>query len=115
MTARSLFLTALAAVFSLTLGAQNRPGAVPAFAPLRVTQDQQVEYFAYPNGDRIPDYSYCGYMASEEAIPDLLADPTCPWRRSVQAAMTTRGASSRRWISSPPSRCARTDSAASCC
>ncbi|MBQ9477546.1 MAG: pectate lyase [Bacteroidales bacterium] len=93
MSIRTLSLAALAAAFSLTLGAQNRPGMAPVFAPLRVTQDQQVEYFAYPNGDRIPDYSYCGYMASEEAIPDLLADPTVP-----VAKVSPSGGDDTRWI-----------------
>lgn len=43
---------------------------------LTVDGDRQIQYHPYPNGDRIPDYSYCGYMASEAAIPDLLADPS---------------------------------------
>ena len=43
---------------------------------LTVDGDRQIQYHPYPNGDRIPDYSYCGYKASEAAIPDLLADPS---------------------------------------
>lgn len=30
----------------------------------------QLVYKPEPNGDRIPDFSYCGYMASEKAIPN---------------------------------------------
>ena len=45
---------------------------------LTVTSDHHIRYNAYPNGDRIPDYSFCGYRASEEPIPDLLADPSVP-------------------------------------
>lgn len=36
---------------------------------LTITSDHQIEYQTFANGDRIPDYSYCGYMASDEAIP----------------------------------------------
>ncbi|MCR4824714.1 MAG: DUF6298 domain-containing protein [Bacteroidales bacterium] len=65
---RSLFVLP----FLLTCGilAAQSPEA------LTVTPDQQVQYNPYPNGDRIPDYSYCGYRASEVPVPDLLADPT---------------------------------------
>ncbi|MBQ6243146.1 MAG: pectate lyase [Bacteroidales bacterium] len=45
---------------------------------LTVTPDRQIRYNTYDNGDRVPDYSYCGYLASEAPIPDLLADPDVP-------------------------------------
>ena len=45
---------------------------------LTVTPERQIQYNPYPNGDRIPDYSFCGYKASEAPIPDLLADPSVP-------------------------------------
>ena len=45
---------------------------------LTVTPEQQIQYNPYPNRDRIPDYSFCGYKASEAPIPDLLADPSVP-------------------------------------
>ena len=41
---------------------------------LTVTPERQIQYNPYPNGDRIPDYSFCGYKASEAPIPDLLAE-----------------------------------------
>ncbi len=50
---------------------------------LSVKADRTVEYHAYPNGDRIPDYSFCGYRASDVPIPDLLADPSVPVVRVV--------------------------------
>lgn len=39
---------------------------------IEVTEELDIIYHSYPNGDRVPDFSYCGYMASEEEIPDLL-------------------------------------------
>lgn len=41
------------------------------FSPLEATATD-IRFNTYPNGDRIPDYSYCGYMGGEEPIPDLL-------------------------------------------
>ena len=53
-------------------------GTLAAQSPeaLTVNAERQIEYHPYPNGDRIPDYSYCGYKVSEAPIPDLLADPS---------------------------------------
>ncbi|HRG94109.1 MAG TPA: pectate lyase, partial [Chitinophagaceae bacterium] len=31
----------------------------------------KLHYTPEPNGDRIPDFSYCGYMASEKPIPTV--------------------------------------------
>ena len=47
------------------------------FDPIVISGDS-LTINAYPNSDRIPDYSYCGFKASEEQIPDLLADPRIP-------------------------------------
>lgn len=33
-------------------------------------QDGKLAYVAQPNGDRVPDFSTCGYMAGDVAIPD---------------------------------------------
>ncbi|GHT59141.1 hypothetical protein AGMMS50239_05110 [Bacteroidia bacterium] len=41
---------------------------------LTVTPEHQLAYRTYENGDRIPDYSFCGYQASEKAIPDVAAE-----------------------------------------
>ena len=38
-------------------------------APVTVSKDGKLVYKADANGDRIPDFSYCGYMASNQAIP----------------------------------------------
>ncbi len=69
---------------------------VPAMAQtpeaLTVTPDKQIQYNPYPNGDRIPDYSYCGFLASEAPIPDLLADASVP----VVRVATTGGDDTQR-------------------
>ena len=36
---------------------------------LQITSNQKIEYTTSERGDRIPDFSYCGYMASEQEIP----------------------------------------------
>jgi hypothetical protein len=66
-----IFLSLAALLLCLPLVAQEREA-------LTVTPDKQVRYNPYPNGDRVPDYSFCGYRASEVPIPDLLADPAVP-------------------------------------
>lgn len=45
--------------------------------PLTV-KDSTITIVPYANGDRIPDYSFCGYKAGDEALPDLLAGPSVP-------------------------------------
>ncbi|HVW14725.1 MAG TPA: DUF6298 domain-containing protein [Mucilaginibacter sp.] len=39
-------------------------------APVIVEKNGKLVYHADSKGDRIPDFSYCGYMASDEPIPD---------------------------------------------
>lgn len=41
--------------------------------PVHITEDRHLEYGHYPNGDRVPDYSWCGYRQSIEAIPFVAA------------------------------------------
>ncbi|WP_294071601.1 DUF6298 domain-containing protein [Proteiniphilum sp. UBA1028] len=40
-------------------------------SPVQVHEDGTLTYRKAANGDRVPDYSYCGYHASEAAIPDV--------------------------------------------
>lgn len=40
-------------------------------SPVHITKDGKLEYKTDEKGNRVPDYSYCGYMASEESIPDV--------------------------------------------
>ena len=49
---------------------KNKKLSKPA-APLSVGKDGKIIYQADENGDRIPDFSYCGYMASEQLIPTV--------------------------------------------
>jgi hypothetical protein len=39
-------------------------------APVTAEKNGKLVYHADNNGDRIPDFSYCGYMASNQPIPD---------------------------------------------
>tara|TARA_R110002050_G_scaffold273113_1_gene417067 strand:- start:61985 stop:65131 length:3147 start_codon:yes stop_codon:yes gene_type:complete len=40
-------------------------------SPIHITKDKKLEYKMEPNGDRVPDYSYCGYKASESPLPNV--------------------------------------------
>ncbi|MFC4400121.1 DUF6298 domain-containing protein [Mariniflexile soesokkakense] len=40
-------------------------------SPIHITKERKLEYKIQPNGDRVPDYSYCGYMASESPLPNV--------------------------------------------
>ncbi len=40
-------------------------------SPIQITEDHKLVYNLQPNGDRVPDYSYCGYMASEQPLPNV--------------------------------------------
>lgn len=55
---------------SLHLSAQS-------FDPLTVTSEN-IEFNAYPDGDRVPDYSFAGYCAGEEPLPDVLSFKDIP-------------------------------------
>lgn len=64
-------------LYALSAGAQGFGPQAPVFSPL-VASDTDITFNAYPNGDRIPDYSFCGYLAGEAGIPDLLEDTSVP-------------------------------------
>lgn len=40
-------------------------------SPIEISANGKLTYNADANGDRVPDYSYCGYMLSESPIPDV--------------------------------------------
>lgn len=40
-------------------------------SPVQIDEDGRLTYGKTASGDRVPDYSYCGYRASEAAIPDV--------------------------------------------
>jgi hypothetical protein len=50
-------------------------------SPLSVTKDGKVTYHADKNGDRIPDFSYCGYMASDQPIPTVPIKVVVPLKK----------------------------------
>ena len=47
-------------------------------SPVHITEEGKLVYKAYPNGDRVPDYSFCGYRQSEEPIPWIAAKVYVP-------------------------------------
>ena len=40
-------------------------------SPIQLSKDGKLSYKADANGDRVPDFSFCGYMASEMSISDV--------------------------------------------
>lgn len=60
---------------SLSLIATLLPAALSAHfkteagMPVHITEDRHLEYGAYNNGDRVPDFSWCGYRQSMAVIP----------------------------------------------
>lgn len=38
-------------------------------SPVHITENKELVYKPYDNGDRVPDFSYCGYRQSEAPIP----------------------------------------------
>lgn len=55
---------------ALSATAQKAPKAPKPQPPVEQGKDGRLIYAADAAGDRIPDFSYCGYMASEKAIPN---------------------------------------------
>lgn len=54
--------------FPFIVYAQKKPAPVP---PVTVGQDGRLIYTTDSLGNRIPDFSYCGYMAGDKPIPDV--------------------------------------------
>ena len=40
-------------------------------SPIQIGEDARLSYKAEANGDRVPDFSFCGYQASEMPVPDV--------------------------------------------
>src|SRR3989304_2427679 len=69
------------------LSSQNNPPP-----PLYLSPEGKLIYTPDENGNRIPDFSYCGYMASEQKIPDVPVRIIVPLKkgdatRRIQAAI----------------------------
>jgi len=57
-------------LITLSALAQKAPKAPKPAPPVAEGKDGKLVYAPDASGDRIPDFSYCGYMASEKAIPN---------------------------------------------
>jgi len=72
--------------------AQKGKKSVKIQAPVTVQKDGKLVYKADDNGDRVPDFSYCGYMASESPIPLVPVCVVVPLKKGdatlrIQAAL----------------------------
>lgn len=74
---RSAFYLLTILIFQQALLAQKPAKPVP---PLYYDKGK-LQYTTEPNGDRIPDFSYCGYKASEAPIPDLTVKVVVPFAK----------------------------------
>ncbi|MGF7037495.1 DUF6298 domain-containing protein [Mucilaginibacter lappiensis] len=74
------------------LFAQGKKKAVKPQSPVAADKGGKLIYAIASNGDRIPDYSYCGYMASEKPIPEATVRVVVPLKPGdatlrIQAAL----------------------------
>ncbi|WP_090647905.1 DUF6298 domain-containing protein [Mucilaginibacter sp. OK283] len=67
---RFIFMLVGGMLLHASLFAQKKKQSKPQ-SPVVAEKKGKLVYAVTPNGDRIPDYSYCGYMASEQAIPNV--------------------------------------------
>ncbi|WP_346857858.1 DUF6298 domain-containing protein [uncultured Draconibacterium sp.] len=61
-------------------------------SPIHITEEGQLLYKLDENGDRVPDFSYCGYQASNEGIPNVPVKIIVPFAegdatQNIQAAI----------------------------
>jgi len=49
-----------------------------ADSPIQIFPDGKLIYKVESNGDRVPDFSFCGYMSSETPIPDVTVKVIVP-------------------------------------
>jgi hypothetical protein len=63
-----LSLWLLLTLVPITSGAHSKTNSN---SPIQVHEDGTLTYKKAANGDRVPDFSYCGYQASEVAIPNV--------------------------------------------
>ncbi|ANH83689.1 pectate lyase [Niabella ginsenosidivorans] len=79
----------LSVLFSLLFSATNaqKPKPVKPVPPVSVEKGKLIYNADSVTGDRIPDYSYCGYRASEEAIPLVPVKAMVPLMRGDATAV----------------------------
>ena len=80
-----LILTGLLFYFNIADGQKN--------LPVYKNQDNSLEYTADSLGNRVPDYSYCGYNSGNTSIPDIPVKVFVSWKKgdateSIQKAIT---------------------------
>lgn len=73
-------LTALVLSLSLCAAALAAPKPPPPPAAVEQGRDGKLTYAQSERGDRIVDFSYCGYMAADEPIPDVPVRVVVPAR-----------------------------------
>ncbi|MDB5190549.1 MAG: pectate lyase [Segetibacter sp.] len=98
MKSRSgLFAVALF-IFTFSNNTNAQPG-VTANSPIQIGTDGKLSYNAQANGDRVPDFSYCGYMLSEVPIPDVAVKVIVP---AMEGDATAKIQSAIDYVSSLP-------------
>lgn len=73
----TLFLIGII-TFNLSVFAQNKPIPVE---PVSIGKDGKLVYTQSDKGDRVPDFSYAGYKAGEEVIPDVPVKVSVPLKQ----------------------------------
>ena len=68
-------------------------------SPIHINSDGKLEYKADEKGNRVPDFSYCGYMASEIPIPDVAVKVLVP---AMKGDATERIQAAINYVSSLP-------------
>src|SRR5688572_4162634 len=67
---RSANLAAIVVVCVATV-ASAAPKPPPPPRAVQVGPDGRLTYHADPRGDRLPDFSHCGYLGGDAAVPDV--------------------------------------------
>ncbi len=76
---QKIVLSALLIASGSVMMAQKQKKEPPK-PPVYVGADNKLAYIPDAQGNRIPDFSYCGYMASEQAIPTVPVKVTVPFK-----------------------------------
>jgi len=66
---------------AFTTAAQKAPKAPKPQPPVAASKGDKLIYAADEQGNRIPDFSYCGYMASEKVIPNVPVKVVVPVKK----------------------------------
>ncbi|WP_256009876.1 DUF6298 domain-containing protein [Desertivirga xinjiangensis] len=91
-----LILLFLALCIAKCSYSQNK---VSSGSPVHITEEGKLIYNASENGDRVPDYSYCGYKNSNESIPNIPVKVIVP---AAQGDATSKIQAAIDYVSSLP-------------